>query len=72
MAVKYAHLRRIENDRVLEDASDREFMQQLRYALLLGLREIGTISAVQFRHAEEVLHRQRRDRAMKRIKEQEK
>ena len=72
MAVKYAHLRRIENDRVLEEASDREFMHQLRYALLLGLREIGTISAVQFRHAEEGLHRQRRDRAMKRIKEQEK
>ena len=63
MAKKFAELQRIESDRKITKETDYEFLYQLQYALLLALRERGTLNAAQFRLAEERLLEQKRSRA---------
>lgn len=65
MAKHFAKLQRIENDRRITKETDYEFLYQLQNALLLALKEQGRLSQMQYRHAEERLQAQRRDRARK-------
>lgn len=65
MAKQFAKLQRIENDRRITKETDYEFLYQLQNALLLALKEQGRLSQMQYRHAEERLQTQRRDRARK-------
>lgn len=65
MAKQFAKLQRIENDRRITKETDYEFLYQLQNALLLALKERGRLSQMQYRHAEERLQAQRRDRARK-------
>ena len=66
MVRKYAGLQRIDNDRKITKETDYEFLYQLQYALLLALRERGTLNAAQFYLAEERLLEQKRGRARSR------
>ena len=65
MAVKFADLQRIDGERKVTKETDYEFLYQLQYALLLALKESGTMNIVQFQMAEERLREQRRNRARK-------
>lgn len=65
MIKKFAELQRIENDRKISKETDYEFLYQLQYALLLALKESGTLNAAQFQLAEERLREQKRRRARK-------
>ena len=67
---KFAALQQIDNGRKITPDSDYEFLYQLQTALLLALRERGTLNAMQYRQAEEKLKQQRRNRA-KRLMERE-
>lgn len=60
---RFSELQRIDNDRKITKESDYEFWYQLELALLLALREQGTLNAIQYRQAEERLRLQRRNRA---------
>ncbi len=63
MARKFAKLQRIVGNREITPDTDYEFLYQLQSALLLALREQGTLTAMQLRHAQEGLQKQRRERA---------
>lgn len=63
MAKKFAKLDRIEHNEPITMESNYEFLYQLQSALLQALREQGMLSPMQYRHAEEKLRKQRRDRA---------
>lgn len=65
MAKRYAQLQRIENDRPITKETDYEFLYTLQNALLLALKEQGRLTQMQYRHAEERLQAQRRERAKK-------
>ena len=65
MEKKFAKLQEIEHDRNITEEADYEFLYQLQNALLLALREQGSLNAMQHRHAEEKLNQQRRERARK-------
>lgn len=65
MAKRYAQLQRIENDRSITKETDYEFLYTLQNALLLALKEQGRLTQMQYRHAEERLQAQRRERAKK-------
>lgn len=71
MAKQFAKLQRIENNRRITKKTDYEFLYQLQNALLLALKEQGRLSQMQYRHAEERLQAQRRDRARKLMEEGE-
>ena len=58
MAKKYAVLQKIRNDRRITGETDAAFLHQLQLALLLALREQGSISSIQYSQAEEKLNRQ--------------
>ena len=66
MARRFAELQRIDHDRKITKEMDAPFLYQLQNALLLALEEQGRLSAVQYRHAEEGLKHQRRERARRR------
>lgn len=65
MAKRLAQLQRIENDRPITKEADYEFLYTLQNALLLALKEQGRLTQMQYRHAEERLQAQRRERAKK-------
>ena len=70
MARQFAELQRIDNNEVITKETHYEFLYHLKKALLLALRERGRINAMQYRHAEELLKRQRRERAKMILKEE--
>lgn len=63
MRKQYAVLQRLENGRQITKETDYEFLHHLQSALLLALREQGSLSPMQHRHAQEQLGQQRRERA---------
>ena len=63
MARKFAQLQRIDNNETITQETHFEFLYHLQCAVLLALRERGTLNEMQYRHAEEKLKQQRRDRA---------
>ena len=65
MRKKFVALQRIDIDRRITKDTDHEFLYHLELALLLALKERGTLNAMQCRQAEERLNQQRRDRARK-------
>ena len=69
MAKKFARLDRVENNEPITGESNYEFLYQLQSALLLALREQGSLSPMQHRHADEKLRKQRRDRAKRKQEE---
>ena len=69
MARKQIRLDRIEHNEPITTESHYEFFYQLQHALLLALREQGRLSPMQVRHAQELLRKQRRDRAKRKQEE---
>ena len=63
MARIYAQLLLIDNNRKITHDTDAQFLYQLQRFLLLALREQGILTAMQLRHAQEGLQKQRRERA---------
>ena len=63
MARQFAELQRIDNNETITKETHYEFLYHLQSAVLLALRERGRLGAMQYRHAEEKLKKQRRDRA---------
>ena len=63
MAKRYAKFQRIENNEAITKEIHYEFLYHLQSAMLLALREQGRLNAMQYRHAEEKLKQQRRNRA---------
>ena len=68
MARQFAELQRIDDNEAITKETHYEFLYHLQSTLLLALREQGRLNAMQYRHAEETLKQQRRERA-KRILE---
>ena len=69
MRKKFSKLEKIVNNEPITGESHYEFLYQLQNALLLALREQGRITLMQYRHAEECLKKQRRDRARQKQEE---
>ena len=65
---RFAKLQRIDNNEVIKNDTHSEFLYHLQNTLLLALREQGRLNAMQHRHAEEKLKKQRRDRAQNILK----
>ena len=63
MSGKFAQLQRIDNNEAITKETHYEFLYHLQGAMLLALREQGRLDSMQYRHAEEKLKQQRRDRA---------
>ncbi len=63
MARQFAQLQRIDNNEAITKENHYEFLYHLQSAMLLALRERGSLNTMQHRHAEEKLKQQRRDRA---------
>ena len=63
MEPRFAQLVRIDNNEPITMDSHDEFLCRLQSALLLALRERGRLSIMEYRHAEENLKQQRRERA---------
>lgn len=62
-ARQFAELQQIDNNEAITKDTHYDFLYHLQSALLLALREQGRLNAMQYRHAEEKLKQQRRDRA---------
>lgn len=58
-----AVLRCVENDRVINERQDADFLYLLQSSILLALKESGLINEIQCRYAEDALKAQRRDHA---------
>ena len=71
MERRFAELQRIDNNEAITKENHYEFLYHLESAMLLALREQGRLGAMQYRHAEEKLKQQRRDRAKKILKKEE-
>ena len=63
MSRRFAELRSIDNNEEITKETHYDFLHHLKSAILLALREGGKLNAMQYRHAEEKLKQQRRDRA---------
>ena len=59
MGKRFAVLTKIENDHKITAETDLQFLYHVQHALLLALREKGTISTMQYRQADEALRKQR-------------
>ena len=68
MALKFSKLITTRGDRKIRK-EDYNCWYTLEYGLLLALLESGTLSAMQFRLAEEALREQRAERARRLMKE---
>ena len=68
MAKQFAKLYRIDNNEAITKETHYDFLHHLQNAILLALREQGRLTAMQYRHAEEKLKQQRRDRAQNILK----
>lgn len=51
---------RVEDDRTITRQTDSEFFFECQRGVLLSLKETGTLTEMQFKHAEEILKKQRR------------
>lgn len=51
---------RVEDNRTITSQKDSEFFFAFQRGVLLSLKEIGTLTEMQFKHAEETLKEQRR------------
>ena len=71
MAKQFAELQRIDNNEEITKETHYEFLHHLQHAILLALREQGRLDAMQYRHAEEKLKQQRRDRAKNILEKEE-
>ena len=56
-----AVLQSIENNREIIWDSDSEFLFEYQKAMLLALKELGTLDEMQYRYAEATLKEQQRD-----------
>ena len=54
-------LEKIDNDRKVDRNLDGEFLFEYQEALLLALKEMGTLDEMQYRYAEQKLKNQRND-----------
>ena len=66
---QFAELSRIENNQIIIKDTDSEFLYHLQQALLLALREQGRLNPMQYRHADERLKKQCRDRVKQKQEE---
>ena len=71
MERRFAELQRIDNNEAITKENHYEFLYHLQHAILLVLRENGRLGAMQYRHAEEKLKQQRRNRAKNILKKEE-
>ena len=55
---EHAILQTIENDRKITMESDRDFLFEYQKAMLLALKEHGTLDDVQYKYAEQLLKEQ--------------
>ena len=62
-----AVLQTIENNREIIWDSDSEFLFEYQKAMLLALKELGTLDEMQYRYAEAALKEQRRKYAKKKL-----
>ena len=69
MALKFSKLINIRENREIRKDGNYDCWYSLEYGLLLALLERGTLTAMQFRMAEEALREQRAERARKLMKE---
>ena len=69
MALRYAELMSTDRDRMISRNTDYDAWYTLEQGLLLALLESGTLSAMQYRMAEEALQEQRAERARRLMKE---
>lgn len=62
-----AVLQTIENNREIVWDSDSEFLFEYQKAMLLALKELGTLDEMQYRYAEATLKNQRKDFVRKKL-----
>ena len=62
-----AVLQTIENNREIVWDSDSEFLFEYQKAMLLALKELGTLDEMQYRYAEVTLKEQRRQYVKKKL-----
>lgn len=62
-----AVLQTIENNREIVWDSDGEFLFEYQKAVLLALKELGTLDEMQYRYAEATLKDQRKDFVRKKL-----
>ena len=62
-----AVLQTIENNREIVWDSDGEFLFEYQKAMLLALKELGTLNEMQYRYAEAALKEQQRDFVRKKL-----
>ena len=62
-----AVLQTIENNREIIWDSDSEFLFEYQKAMLLALKELGTLDEMQYRYAESILKEQRRQYVKKKL-----
>ena len=62
-----AVLQSIENNREIILDSDSEFLFEYQKAMLLALKELGTLDEMQYRYAEAALKEQQRDFVRKKL-----
>lgn len=58
MRKKTATLQQVDNDRKVTKDTDREFLFLYQRALLLALKDLGVLTEMQYRSAEEALKKQ--------------
>ena len=56
-----AVLRYVENNRMINEEQDTDFLNLLQNSILLALKEAGLLNEMQYRYAEDKLKAQRRD-----------
>ena len=69
MALKFSKLMNVRGNREIRMDGDYDCWYTLEQGLLLALLESGTLSAMQYRLAEEALQEQRAERARRLIRE---
>ena len=69
MALKFSKLMNVRGDREIRRDGDYDCWYTIEQGLLLALLESGTLSAMQYRLAEEALQEQRAERARRLIRE---
>ena len=63
MKKQFAYLTHIAHNQPITQESNYSFLYHLQHAILMALQEQGRLNAMEFRHAEEKLDQQRRERA---------
>ena len=69
MAKNFAKLDRIDHNEPITMENHSEFLYHLQHALLLALREQEILNPMEYRHAEEMLKKQRMDRGKRKQEE---